>query len=48
MVFALAGLRCEGETVITDAEYIDKSFATFIPEMIKAGARFEVVDKNFN
>lgn len=43
MVFALAGLRCDGKTTISDAEYVDKSFGTFIPEMIKAGAHFSVV-----
>lgn len=44
MVFALAGLQLKGKTVISDAEYVDKSFGTFIPEMIKAGAHFSVVN----
>ena len=35
---AVAGLNSDGETIISDAEMLEKSFETFIPEMIKAGA----------
>ncbi len=44
MALALVGLRCEGETVVTDAQYVEKSFEGFIPGMKKAGANFEVIN----
>lgn len=40
---AVAGLATDGETTISDAEMIEKSFETFIPEMINAGANFTLV-----
>lgn len=42
---AVAGLACVGETVISDAEMIEKSFETFIPEMTRAGADMALLDK---
>ncbi|MCL4363732.1 3-phosphoshikimate 1-carboxyvinyltransferase [Patescibacteria group bacterium] len=44
MALALAGLRCEGETIVTDAQYVEKSFEGFIPGMKEAGANFELVN----
>jgi len=41
---ALAGMQVEGETIISDAQMVEKSFETFIPDMIKAGANFELVE----
>ncbi len=35
---AVAGFNSEGTTIISDAEMLEKSFETFIPEMTKAGA----------
>lgn len=35
---AVAGLASDGDTIISDAEMVEKSFETFIPEMVKAGA----------
>lgn len=40
---AVAGLGADGETVISDAEMVEKSFETFIPEMKKAGAKFNCI-----
>ncbi len=42
--FALAGMQVEGETIISDAQMVSKSFETFIPDMIQAGANFELVE----
>lgn len=43
---AVAGLASDGETVISDAEMVEKSFETFIPEMKKAGADLQfIMDK---
>jgi 5-enolpyruvylshikimate-3-phosphate synthase len=42
--FALAGMQIEGETIISDAQMVAKSFETFIPDMIQAGANFELVE----
>ena len=42
--FALAGMQIEGETIISDAQMVGKSFETFIPDMIQAGANFELVE----
>ena len=38
---ALAGMQVEGETLISDAQMVEKSFESFIPDMIKTGANFE-------
>ena len=42
--FAIAGMQLEGETTISDAYMIEKSFETFIPDMIKCGANLELVE----
>lgn len=42
---AVAGLAADGETVISDAEMVEKSFETFIPEMKKAGAYLKLTEK---
>ncbi len=42
---AVAGLACDGETIISDAEMLDKSFETFIPEMGKAGANLQLEEQ---
>jgi len=42
---ALAAMQVEGETYISDAQMVEKSFETFIPDMIKIGANFELVEK---
>lgn len=45
MAFSVAGLAAEGETKISDAQMVEKSFGTYIGEMKQAGADFEVVDE---
>jgi 3-phosphoshikimate 1-carboxyvinyltransferase len=45
MAFAVAGLSIEGETIISDAQMVEKSFDSYIPEMIKAGANYELIEK---
>lgn len=42
--FALAGMQLEGETLISDAHMAEKSFENFIPDMIKVGAKFALVE----
>ncbi len=42
MALAVAGLGCAGETVISDAEYVEKSFDNFIMDMKKAGAKYQL------
>ncbi|MBI3954896.1 3-phosphoshikimate 1-carboxyvinyltransferase [Candidatus Gottesmanbacteria bacterium] len=42
---AVAGLNSLGTTVISDAEMVDKSFETFLPDMVKAGANFQLESK---
>jgi 3-phosphoshikimate 1-carboxyvinyltransferase len=42
--FALAGMQVEGEMLISDAQMVEKSFESFIPDMIKVGANFELVE----
>jgi 3-phosphoshikimate 1-carboxyvinyltransferase len=44
LAFAVAALQAEGETVITDAQMMDKSFGNFYPEMKKAGADLEFME----
>ncbi len=41
---AIAAMQVEGETIISDADMVVKSFENFIPDMIKVGANFEVVE----
>src|SRR5256884_5691351 len=43
--FAIAGMQVEGETLISDAQMAEKSFENFIPDMIKVGAKFELVEE---
>ena len=43
--FAVAGLACNGETIISDAQMVEKSFDSYIPEMIKAGANYQLMEK---
>ena len=45
MVFAVAGLASEGETIISDAQMVEKSFDSYIPEMKRAGANYELIEK---
>jgi 3-phosphoshikimate 1-carboxyvinyltransferase len=45
MAFSVAGLGAEGITRISDAQMVEKSFGTYIGEMRRAGANFEVVDE---
>jgi len=45
MAFSVAGLASEGETVISDAQMVEKSFDSYILEMIKAGANYELIEK---
>ncbi len=39
---AVAGLNSAGTSIISDAEMVNKSFETFLPDMVKAGANFQV------
>ncbi|HLI07314.1 MAG TPA: 3-phosphoshikimate 1-carboxyvinyltransferase [Ktedonobacteraceae bacterium] len=43
--FALAAMQVEGETLISDAQMVEKSFENFIPDMINVGAQFELVEE---
>src|SRR5437667_2194637 len=45
LTFAIAGMQVEGETLISDAQMAEKSFETFIPDMIKVGANFALVEE---
>jgi 3-phosphoshikimate 1-carboxyvinyltransferase len=42
--FAIAGMQVEGETLISDAQMAAKSFENFIPDMVKIGANFNLVE----
>lgn len=42
---AVAGLNSTGTTVISDADMVDKSFESFIPDMVKAGVDFKLEGK---
>jgi 3-phosphoshikimate 1-carboxyvinyltransferase len=42
--FALAGMQIAGETIISDAQMVGKSFENFVPDMIKIGAKLELVE----
>lgn len=46
MALSVAGLACEGETIISDAQMVEKSFASYIPQMTAAGAKLEVTEEN--
>jgi 3-phosphoshikimate 1-carboxyvinyltransferase len=43
--FAIAGMQVDGETLISDAHMVEKSFEQFIPDMIQVGANFELVEE---
>lgn len=43
MSFAIAGLVAEGETIIKNAEVINKSYPNFFNDLKKIGARIEIV-----
>ena len=45
LAFAIAGMQVEGETLVSDAQMAEKSFESFIPDMIKVGANFELVEE---
>jgi 3-phosphoshikimate 1-carboxyvinyltransferase len=45
MAFSVAGLGADGETKISDAQMVEKSFGSYIGEMKRAGADFEVVEE---
>jgi 3-phosphoshikimate 1-carboxyvinyltransferase len=45
MAFSVAGLAAGGETKISDAQMVEKSFGTYIGEMKQAGADFELVEE---
>jgi 3-phosphoshikimate 1-carboxyvinyltransferase len=45
MAFSVAGLAARGETRISDAQMVEKSFDTYIGEMRRAGANFEVIEE---
>jgi 3-phosphoshikimate 1-carboxyvinyltransferase len=45
LALAIAGMQVEGETLISDAEMVEKSFENFIPDMIKVGANLELAEK---
>jgi len=45
MSFSVAGLASEGETVVSDVQMIEKSFDTYISEMTKSGANYQLITK---
>jgi 3-phosphoshikimate 1-carboxyvinyltransferase len=45
LAFSAAGLAAEGQTKISDAQMLEKSFGSYAPEMKKAGANFELVEE---
>lgn len=45
LAFALAGMQIAGETIISDAQMVEKSFENFIPDMVQVGANFEILGK---
>jgi 3-phosphoshikimate 1-carboxyvinyltransferase len=45
LAFSVAGLAAEGETKISDAQMVEKSFGTYVAEMKEAGADFELVEE---
>lgn len=45
MAFSVAGLGASGETKISDAQMVEKSFGSYIGEMKQAGADFEVIEE---
>lgn len=45
MSFSVAGLAAEGETKISDAQMVEKSFGSYVEEMRESGADFEILDE---
>lgn len=45
MAFSVAGLAADGITRISDAQMVEKSFDSYIPEMQQAGANFALVEE---
>jgi 5-enolpyruvylshikimate-3-phosphate synthase len=45
LAFSVAGLAADGETKISDAQMVEKSFGAYITEMKKTGADFDVVEE---
>lgn len=45
MAFSVAGLAADGETKISDAQMVEKSFGTYVGEMTRSGADFELVEE---
>lgn len=45
MAFSVAGLGADGETKISDAQMVEKSFGSYITEMKQSGADFELVEE---
>lgn len=43
--FAIAGMQIAEETIISDAQMVEKSFENFIPDMVQVGAKFEILEK---
>lgn len=44
MAFSVAGLQAKGQTRISDAQMVEKSWDTYIPDMQQAGAQLELVE----
>lgn len=45
MAFSVAGLAADGETKISDAQMVEKSYETYVPEMKRSGADFELFNE---
>lgn len=45
LALSIAGLQLQGKTTISDAQMVEKSFETYIPDMIKAGAKFTLYER---
>ena len=45
MAFSVAGLAADGQTKISDAQMVEKSFGTYVGEMRRSGADFEIVEE---
>jgi 5-enolpyruvylshikimate-3-phosphate synthase len=43
--FSVAGLNSDGETRISDAQMLAKSFEAYIPNMQQAGADFKLIEE---
>ncbi len=44
MAFGIAGMRASGETIISDAEYLQKTFKSFDQDLRDMGADAEIID----